>query len=554
MSRAVIRLGDETSHGGKVISASARMTIDGVPVALWGDHCACPHDGHDNCVICEGEPEAMYDGIPIALEGHKTDCGATLIASQLNRCHVSPLVKMQPTTASRPGLRAAQELMVHEGNSKLEVVGVDDHFWRTFGIPYHRRDRSEFDDGIWSIFGDDIKQETIDRLWNAVQESSFPQPTYEFVQSMPDKVYGYYRDGTIYLLEPLILQGLESPEKRWLLFLAMAEEFGHHIDHVLRCQYSSLGGDAPGDEGTFFAADCVHFHDLLEKDFAFASFKFAKKGDGSSAKTVDYHISRPEVSRRTRRRYLLDIDDPGDDHGTVTLHNGQEVEVEFFAIRGAGAAHETITKNAALAVKLPYDNRLDEGSAWPDVPCADEDSVETCYYKAWREIEKEDTLAFRSHHGDLQYFHCMCPTGNPTNRQVLELIISKAEAWYERSLTLSTGADFKGNGLFHLGKLCHMVQDSFSRSHTWRDEKTNQVKTFQDYNKQDPKKHSTADSYESPGVNDAFNATKRLMTFFKARNRFKPEVERFLRDEVFPFQSGAIDQPAGGTRPEYTEG
>lgn len=102
MSRAVIRLGDDTSHGGKVITASARMTIDGIPVALWGDHCSCPREGHDNCVICEGEIEAIYDGRPVALEGHKTSCGATLIASQHTRCHVSPLVKKKavPSSAS----------------------------------------------------------------------------------------------------------------------------------------------------------------------------------------------------------------------------------------------------------------------------------------------------------------------------------------------------------------------------------------------------------------------------------------------------------------------
>lgn len=93
MARAVIRLGDYTSHGGRVIEATARMTIDGIPVALWGDHCSCPIDGHDNCVICEGEPNAVFDGRPVALEGHKTSCGASLIPSQLVRCNVSPLVQ-----------------------------------------------------------------------------------------------------------------------------------------------------------------------------------------------------------------------------------------------------------------------------------------------------------------------------------------------------------------------------------------------------------------------------------------------------------------------------
>ena len=99
MARAVIRLGDDTSHGGRVIEATARMTIDGIPVALWGDHCSCPHEGHDNCVICEGEPDAMFDGRPVALEGHKTSCGASLIASQLDRCTVSPLSSCKSSAA-----------------------------------------------------------------------------------------------------------------------------------------------------------------------------------------------------------------------------------------------------------------------------------------------------------------------------------------------------------------------------------------------------------------------------------------------------------------------
>ncbi len=113
MARAVIRLGDDTSHGGKVITASARMTIDGIPVALWGDRCSCPIDGHDTCVICEGEPEALYDGIPIALEGHKTDCGAVLIPTQINRCNISPLVKAKgeaPVKETPPAPIAAPNL------------------------------------------------------------------------------------------------------------------------------------------------------------------------------------------------------------------------------------------------------------------------------------------------------------------------------------------------------------------------------------------------------------------------------------------------------------
>lgn len=78
--RNVIRLGDPTSHGGKVESVSAtHFTVGGTPVARVGDQCSCPIKGHDNCTIAEGDPHHVIDGVPVAHEGHKTTCGATLL-------------------------------------------------------------------------------------------------------------------------------------------------------------------------------------------------------------------------------------------------------------------------------------------------------------------------------------------------------------------------------------------------------------------------------------------------------------------------------------------
>lgn len=79
----VIRLGDPTSHGGKVVEVQAKhYTIDGIPVARVGDRCSCPRAGHDDCTIAEGNPHHLVDGVPVAYEGHKTSCGASLQASQ----------------------------------------------------------------------------------------------------------------------------------------------------------------------------------------------------------------------------------------------------------------------------------------------------------------------------------------------------------------------------------------------------------------------------------------------------------------------------------------
>ena len=82
--RKIIRLGDSTSHGGKVVSATNHMIVGGIPVARMGDRCTCPKKGHNNCVIAEGDPNWTVDGIPVALEGHKTSCGAVLISSAPN--------------------------------------------------------------------------------------------------------------------------------------------------------------------------------------------------------------------------------------------------------------------------------------------------------------------------------------------------------------------------------------------------------------------------------------------------------------------------------------
>ena len=87
--RLVIRLGDPTSHGGKVASAAGNYNIMGKNVARVGDICTCPKKGHNNCTIAEGDPNWTIDGRPVALEGHKTSCGATLISTcaQLGRSY-----------------------------------------------------------------------------------------------------------------------------------------------------------------------------------------------------------------------------------------------------------------------------------------------------------------------------------------------------------------------------------------------------------------------------------------------------------------------------------
>ncbi len=79
--RGVIRLNDPTSHGGRVISAAPDTKVMGVAVARKGDRCVCPLPGHGPCTIVDGDPKVLIDGVPVAFDGHRTSCGATLITT-----------------------------------------------------------------------------------------------------------------------------------------------------------------------------------------------------------------------------------------------------------------------------------------------------------------------------------------------------------------------------------------------------------------------------------------------------------------------------------------
>jgi len=78
--RGVIRLGDTTTHGGKVVQVASITTVDDIPIARIGDTVTCPKCKGEHSIV-EGEPTFLDDGIPVALDGHKTSCGAALISS-----------------------------------------------------------------------------------------------------------------------------------------------------------------------------------------------------------------------------------------------------------------------------------------------------------------------------------------------------------------------------------------------------------------------------------------------------------------------------------------
>ncbi|QBR00138.1 PAAR domain-containing protein [Paraburkholderia pallida] len=78
----LIRVGDNTDHGGKVETGSTTMRFEGRHVARKGDHVSCPqHPDVSPNVIEEGDPSMTDNGIPVARHGHRATCGCHLISS-----------------------------------------------------------------------------------------------------------------------------------------------------------------------------------------------------------------------------------------------------------------------------------------------------------------------------------------------------------------------------------------------------------------------------------------------------------------------------------------
>ena len=82
MAGEIIRLGDPTSHGGRVIEGSMADICHGKPIAYMGHQTFCPQC-KGNFPIIHGAPTTTFYGKGVALAGMKTACGAVLIATQL---------------------------------------------------------------------------------------------------------------------------------------------------------------------------------------------------------------------------------------------------------------------------------------------------------------------------------------------------------------------------------------------------------------------------------------------------------------------------------------
>jgi len=106
MAGEIIRMGDPTSHGGKVIEGSPFDICHGKPIAYLGHQTYCPQC-KGNFPIIDGAATTTFYGKGVALAGMKTACGAVLIATQLT------------------------DIVETGGGSRLGAGAIDEHRSRT---------------------------------------------------------------------------------------------------------------------------------------------------------------------------------------------------------------------------------------------------------------------------------------------------------------------------------------------------------------------------------------------------------------------------------------
>ena len=78
--KEVIRVGDTTDHGGVVLEGFKHTKLNGKAVAGVGHRVRC-RKCKGVYPIVEGSQTYRVDGVPVALDGMKTECGAKLEAS-----------------------------------------------------------------------------------------------------------------------------------------------------------------------------------------------------------------------------------------------------------------------------------------------------------------------------------------------------------------------------------------------------------------------------------------------------------------------------------------
>lgn len=356
MSKFLVTLGASTGPGGIVQCSAVTATINKKPIAVVGDIATHPY-GPDT--LTEGIPTILLNGKPVVFSTAKTSKGGTIVPNttvkissptfesytgivhspriQSNLCFDEPISGEKKEKELKKQIKEKEK----EEPVKSEDITLESDFaWKQL------IDLAE-SDGKWifkfrmaNIFGKDVSQDAVDKLFDACMDRSLSNPE---IQVCENRIYGLqaaYNQKTnkIYVSRQTVEEAIENNEARHKLMVALVEEFGHHIDWLFRCRYDkNANKDAEGDEGARFAYQGMYrvlymdFHKLQSVPFANAQTSkgiFALEWDITEV----YHA----LEKYTKNRQYGTNDRVGD-------YEGFKVEDLTYQ---KGFGHENIQRNA----------------------------------------------------------------------------------------------------------------------------------------------------------------------------------------------------------------
>jgi len=362
-----------------------------------------------------------------------------------------------------------------------------------------------------------VDDKAINSFHEFIVSKEWPCPKF-YVATLPPSVLGCYNNQEIFISSSLVDNCWPggSSSKSWIFLMVMLEEYGHYIDYQLRNIYSNIGEDSIGDEGERFAKAFIENSNLLECGLLHvATIKDKENITEILVPESFYFAKRFKIARK---KWAIVLGDSG--------------TIETFKI-GLGpfgrAVHEIISEVACNGLYSGGDlEKIISGSKYPD------------------HCDGDPFLVYESHYGKNQFWHSMCYKDNITNQDVAGTIMTQAEKWYS------------SDELRDVGKLLHMIQDSFSHAHTVREVtsvKRGDILNFQSYNAQDSSLHGLADTVDGdwrciPGANRALKASRNILEL-KHQNKQWSEAKKYLEENVFKVANSVLTDIAGGTSPEF---
>ncbi len=284
-----------TPHvGGPIIGPGTGMTINGKPIAVIGDVCACT--GSPDTIV-QGSAGMTINRKAVVVQGCMTAHGGTVD-------QVAPGIVIKAKTPSKPitlsvseipfpkiklinkVLGNTKEAQTNQQKLKKEAEAAEEKpreitLESTYPLVEAEKFAEQlgatfFNYGMQSIFGESKKGKNIpmhayDYLYRDLSDKKVQMPAI----AVDAKTHGYARykkeDNTIYIAQQLVVKATEKKEEEAIgnIYLSLMEEFGHFLDWQLRSYYTTLGGDAALDEGAIWGYCLTTFNVFKDTEINF---------------------------------------------------------------------------------------------------------------------------------------------------------------------------------------------------------------------------------------------------------------------------------------------